>query len=239
MPDRRHHFLGIGLTENRQRTVRSFVMRAGRMTEAQSRAISDLWPVFGVDYEKNPLEFARLFGRPAPVVLEIGFGNGESLAQQAADEQEVNFLGVEVHPPGVGHLLITIRQLELNNIRISRHDAVEVLRDQVPNNSLAGVNMFFPDPWPKKRHHKRRIVQSNFVNMVAKKLQPEAFLHLATDWQPYAEHMLATLDRCSELINESGPGCFSDRLDSRTLTKFEARGKRLGHDVWDLRYRKS
>lgn len=226
------------MTKDRQRTVRSFVMRIGRMTESQSRAITDLWPVFGVDYGENPLDFARLFGRPAPVVVEIGFGNGESLAQQAADEQEVNFLGIEVHPPGVGHLLITIRQLELDNIRISRHDAVEVLRDQVPDHSLAGVNLFFPDPWPKKRHHKRRIVQADFVNMVAGKLQPGAFFHLATDWQPYAEHMLATLDSCADLINESGAGCFSDRLDSRTMTKFEARGRRLGHDVWDLRYLK-
>ena len=227
------------MTEDRQRTVRSFVMRIGRMTESQSRAITDLWPVFGVDYRKNLLDFARLFGRPAPVVVEIGFGNGESLAQQAADEREVNFLGIEVHPPGVGHLLITIRQLELKNIRISRHDAVEVLRDQVPDNSLAGVNLFFPDPWPKKRHHKRRIVQADFVNMVVGKLRPGAFFHLATDWQPYAEHMLATLDGCADLINESGAGCFSDRLDSRTLTKFEARGQRLGHDVGDLRYRKA
>ncbi len=227
------------MTEDRQRTVRSFVMRIGRMTESQSRAITDLWPVFGVDYGKNPLDFTRLFGRPASVVVEIGFGNGESLAQQAADEQEVNFLGIEVHPPGVGHLLITIRQLELKNIRISRHDAVEVLRDQVPDNSLAGVNLFFPDPWPKKRHHKRRIVQADFVNMVVGKMRPGAFFHLATDWQPYAEHMLATLDGCADLINESGAGCFSDRLDSRTLTKFEARGQRLGHDVWDLRYRKA
>ena len=227
------------MTEDRQRTVRSFVMRIGRMTESQSRAITDRWPDFGVDYGKNPLDFTRLFGRPASVVVEIGFGNGESLAQQAADEQEVNFLGIEVHPPGVGHLLITIRQLELKNIRISRHDAVEVLRDQVPDNSLAGVNLFFPDPWPKKRHHKRRIVQADFVNMVVGKMRPGAFFHLATDWQPYAEHMLATLDGCADLINESGAGCFSDRLDSRTLTKFEARGQRLGHDVWDLRYRKA
>ena len=226
------------MTENRQRTVRSFVLRTGRMTESQSRAITDLWPIFGVDYGKSPLDLDELFGRSAPVVVEIGFGNGESLAQQAADEQEINFLGIEVHPPGVGHLLITIRQLELKNVRISRHDAVEVLRDQVPDNCLAGVNLFFPDPWPKKRHHKRRIVQPDFVAMVAEKLQPGAFFHLATDWQPYADHMLATLDIRSQLINESGPGCFSDRLDSRTLTKFEARGQKLGHDVWDLRYRK-
>ncbi len=226
------------MTENRQRTVRSFVMRTGRMTESQSRAITSLWPVYGVDYGNNPLDFAQLFGRPGPVVIEIGFGNGESLAQQAADEQAVDFFGIEVHPPGVGHLLITIRQLDLKNIRISRHDAVEVLRDQVPDDSLAGVNLFFPDPWPKKRHHKRRIVQPDFVAMVVKKLQAGAFFHLATDWEPYAEHMLATLDCCPDLINESGPGCFSERLDSRTLTKFEARGQRLGHDVWDLRYRK-
>ena len=208
------------------------------MTEAQSRAITDLWPVLGVDYEKKPLDFSRLFGRAAPVIAEIGFGNGESLAQQAANQPEFNFLGIEVHPPGVGHLLITIRQLELKNIRISRHDAVEVFRDQLPDLSLAGANLFFPDPWPKKRHHKRRIVQPDFVAMVASKLQPGAFFHLATDWQPYADHMLEVLDSCEELINESGAGSFSERLDSRTLTKFEERGQRLGHDVWDLRYRK-
>jgi len=213
-------------------------MRSGRMTEAQSRAITDLWPVLGVDYEKKPLDFSRLFGRAAPVIAEIGFGNGESLAQQAANQPEFNFLGIEVHPPGVGHLLITIRQLELKNIRISRHDAVEVFRDQLPDLSLAGANLFFPDPWPKKRHHKRRIVQPDFVAMVASKLQPGAFFHLATDWQPYADHMLEVLDSCEELINESGAGSFSERLDSRTLTKFEERGQRLGHDVWDLRYRK-
>ncbi|MCZ6560156.1 MAG: tRNA (guanosine(46)-N7)-methyltransferase TrmB [Gammaproteobacteria bacterium] len=214
-------------------------MRSGRMTEAQSRATTDLWPVFGVDYENKPLDFAQLFERAAPVVAEIGFGNGETLAQQATNEPEFNFLGIEVHPPGVGHLLITIRQLELKNIRISRHDAVEVFRDQVPDTSLTGANLFFPDPWPKKRHHKRRIVQPDFAAMVAAKLQPGAFFHVATDWQPYAEHMLEVLDSCKELVNESGAGCFSERLDSRTLTKFEERGQRLGHDVWDLRYRKT
>ena len=214
-------------------------MRSGRMTEAQTRAITELWPVFGVDYENKPLDFVQLFEREAPVVAEIGFGNGETLAQQAANEPEFNFLGIEVHPPGVGHLLITIRQLELKNIRISRHDAVEVFRDQVPDTSLAGANLFFPDPWPKKRHHKRRIVQPDFAAMVAAKLQPGAFFHVATDWQPYAEHMLEVLDGCKELVNESGAGCFSERLDSRTLTKFEERGQRLGHDVWDLRYSKT
>ncbi len=213
-------------------------MRSGRMTESQARALADLWPDFGIEFTSELLDFEQLFGSTAPVILEIGFGDGESLAQQAANEPDCNFLGIEVHPPGIGHLLITIRQLELKNIRISRNDAIDVLREQIPNNSLAGINLFFPDPWPKKRHHKRRIVQPEFASLIVGKLAAESFLHIATDWQPYAEHMLEVLDACEDLENESGRGCFSERLDSRTLTKFEARGLRLGHDVWELRYRK-
>jgi len=179
------------------------------------------------------------FARSAPVVLEIGFGMGDSLAQQAITQSQNNFIGIEVHRPGVGHLLSLIAKHELNNIRIYCTDAVEALKHCIPDNSLDSVQIFFPDPWPKKRHHKRRLVQRPIVKLIVSKLKAGGTLHLATDWENYAEHMLEVLNACSELTNTSTNGPFVERPDSRPLTKFESRGKRLGHGVWDLVFRKN
>ncbi len=214
-----------------RRTVRSFVRRAGRLTPAQARALADHWPRFGVDFAPVPVDFAALFGREAPRVLEIGFGNGDALAAMAAAAPGTDFLGVEVHPPGVGHCLLRLAALGLANVRVSRHDALEVLGQQVPPASLAGVNLFFPDPWPKKRHHKRRIVQPAFVALVADRLRPGGVFHVATDWPDYAEHIAAVV-AASGRFDAGGPG------PARPRTRFEARGERLGLPVWEAHYRR-
>lgn len=227
-----------GATPPFRRAVRSFVVRAGRMTRAQQRAWHDLWPRFGIDHTLEPLDFLAMFGRDAPVVVEIGFGNGESLVALATAHRERNYVGLEVHPPGVGHLLLRCEAEQLSNVRVACHDAVEVLRDRVPDASLDEVLLYFPDPWPKKRHHKRRIVQPAFVDLVARKLRPGGVFRMATDWQPYAEHMLATASACSALRNESATGDFVPRPESRPVTRFERRGQTLGHGVWDLAFRR-
>jgi tRNA (guanine-N7-)-methyltransferase len=226
-PDTSHH-----------RAIRSFVVRAGRMTGAQERAWRELWPALGIENGEEPLDFATAFGRDAPVVLEIGFGNGESLVALASNHAERNYLGLEVHPPGVGHLLLCCEAGQLSNVRVICEDAVQVLQRRVPDASLDEVLLYFPDPWPKKRHHKRRIVQPSFVELVTRKLKSGGVLRMATDWQPYAEHMLATARSSPVLQNESAPGDYVDRPDSRPLTRFERRGQRLGHGVWDLAFRK-
>jgi tRNA (guanine-N7-)-methyltransferase len=216
-----------------RRTVRSFVRRAGRLTPAQARALADHWPRFGVDFAPVPVDFAELFGREAPRVLEIGFGNGDALAAMAAAAPGTDFLGVEVHPPGVGHCLLRLAALGLTNVRVSRHDALEVLGQQVPPASLAGVNLFFPDPWPKKRHHKRRIVQPAFVALVADRLRPGGVFHVATDWPDYAEHIAAVVAASGRFdAGAGGPG------PARPRTRFEARGERLGLPVWEAHYRR-
>ena len=228
------------------RPVRSFVLREGRLTAAQQRAFTALWPRYGVDWQPGtPLVPAALFDAPRPVVLEIGFGNGESLAAQAAAEPDCNFLGLEVHRPGVGHLLLEIERLGLTNLRVMRADAVALLRRPpgtdagLPDGSLTRVQLFFPDPWPKTRHHKRRIVQPDFMRDVARVLAPGGRFHAATDWAPYAEHMLAVIDALPELFeNTAGAGCYAERPASRPPTKFERRGERLGHAVFDLLYRR-
>jgi tRNA (guanine-N7-)-methyltransferase len=228
----------------RHRPVRSFVLREGRLTAAQERAFETLWPRFGVDWQPGArLEPAGLFPSPQPVVLEIGFGNGESLAAQAAAEPERNFLGLEVHRPGVGHLLLAIEKLGLNNLRVMRTDARALLQPPpeggLPAASLVAVQLFFPDPWPKKRHHKRRIVQPDFMQDVARVLAPDGVFHAATDWAPYAEHMLRVLEAMPALFeNTAEPGHFAERPASRPPTKFERRGERLGHQVFDLVYRR-
>ncbi len=218
------------------RRVRSFVLRGGRLTAAQQRALDTLWPRYGVPWQPAPLDLPALFGRRAPVTLEIGFGNGESLAEQAAAAPQRDFLGIEVHRPGVGHLLQCIERRGLANLRIICHDAVEVLAHMLAPASLDTVQLFFPDPWPKKRHHKRRIVQPDFVALVAERLRPGGLFHLATDWPPYAEHMLAVLSAEPRLTNLH-PG-FAPRSPQRPLTKFEQRGLRLGHPVFDLLFRR-
>jgi tRNA (guanine-N7-)-methyltransferase len=223
-------------TRPRRRTIRSFVRRAGRLTPSQQRALEELWPVFGMAFTDRPLGFEALFGRVAPVVLEIGFGNGETLVQQAAEHPECDFLGIEVHEPGVGHCLLKARDAGVTNLRLIMHDAVEVLAVMIPPESLTRVNLYFPDPWPKKRHHKRRIVQLPFLTLVADRLLAGGSLQIATDWADYAEHI-------EEMVRDSGRfECAEKRVHSgdepldRPGTKFERRGLRRGHRIWDWRF---
>jgi tRNA (guanine-N7-)-methyltransferase len=220
-----------------RRSIRSFVARAGRMTVAQERAWRDLWPRYGLEGTDETLDLDAVFGRTAARTLEIGFGNGESLVALAQAHPDEDFLGIEVHRPGVGHLMLRAESLELGNIRVVCRDAVETLSRQLPDASLAAVLLYFPDPWPKKRHHKRRIVQPDFVAQVARKLEPGGRFRLATDWQHYAEQMLEVVGGCAMLENEFDSG-YAPRPDSRPLTRFETRGQRLGHEVWDLCFRK-
>jgi len=220
------------------RGVRSYVLRAGRTTTAQQRALADLWPRFGVDPPQEPLDLDQLFDRHAPRVLEIGFGTGEALLAHALGHPELDHLGIEVHPPGVGRLLLAVAEAGLRNLRVVRHDAVEVLEGWLPDASIAVVHVFFPDPWPKKRHHKRRLVQTGFANSVARVLEHAGVLRLATDWEPYAEHMRAVLDPHAAFENLAGENGYVARPASRPLTRFEKRGQRLGHAVWDLAYRR-
>lgn len=221
-----------------RRRVRSFVRRAGRITGAQARALVELWPRFGVDFAFERLDVDALFGRHAPRVLEIGFGNGEALVALAAASPDRDFLGIEVHEPGVGHALLRAQTLGLTNLRVSRHDAVEVLEEQVPEESLAEAVIFFPDPWPKSRHHKRRLVQPDFATLLARKLERQGVLRLATDWQHYAQQMLEVLNSCPLLVNCSTESGYVARPASRPPTRFELRGRRLGHDVWDLAFQR-
>jgi tRNA (guanine-N7-)-methyltransferase len=207
------------------------------MTVAQERAWRELWPRYGLVETGETLDLDAAFGRAAARTLEIGFGNGESLVALAQAHPDEDFLGIEVHRPGVGHLMLRAESLGLSNIRVACRDAVEVLSRQLPDASLDAVLLYFPDPWPKKRHHKRRIVQPAFVALVARKLKPGGRFRLATDWQNYAEQMLAVVGDCAMLENEFDAG-YAPRPDSRPLTRFETRGQRLGHEVWDLSFRK-
>ena len=218
------------------RAIRSFVMRGGRATAAQQRALCQQWPRYGLDYSAAPVDLDALFGRAAPRTLEIGFGNGETLAALADRQPARDFLGIEVHPPGVGHLLQLAAAAELANLRVSRHDAVEVLRDQLPPQSLDEVLVLFPDPWHKKRHHKRRLVNASFASLVASRLAVGGRLHLATDWEHYAQQMLEVLDAEPLLRNRAGAGQYVPRDAARAPTRFERRGERLGHAVFDLDY---
>ena len=218
--------------------VRSFVRRQGRLTVAQERALRTLWQRFGVDSGVEPLDLDILFGRPAFRVMEVGFGNGDSLAAMAQTHPEADFLGIEVHRPGIGHLLLVAESLKLSNLRVVCADAVEVLERRVSDGCLDRIQIFFPDPWPKKRHHKRRLVQPAFARLLSAKLKPGGHLHLATDWKDYALHMLEVLEATEGLVNTVGPGRFAPRPDYRPPTKFEERGLRLGHEVRDLIFRR-
>ena len=218
------------------RTIRSFVRRAGRTTVGQGRALETLGPRFIVPYDAAPLDLAQAFGRDAPTVLEIGFGMGEATAHIAALMPQTNFLCCEVHEPGVGALLKRIGDAGLGNIRIVAHDAVEVLDHMLAPGTLAGVHIFFPDPWHKLRHHKRRLIQPPLVAKLASRLAPGGYLHCATDWEPYAQQMLQVLSAEPLLANTAD--AFAPRPDYRPRTKFEARGLRLGHGVWDLVFRR-
>ena len=218
------------------RAVRSFVLRQGRMSPAQTRAYETLLPRWGVAYQADVLDLDALFGRSGPKVLEIGSGMGETTAAIAQAHQEMDFLAVEVHTPGVGALLKRIDELALTNLRICQHDGTEVLEHMIADGSLAGIHVYFPDPWHKKRHHKRRLVQPAFAALAARKLAPGGYLHCATDWQDYAEHILAVLEAEPLLANSAQD--YAARPAWRPQTKFEARGLRLGHGVWDLLFRR-
>ena len=215
-----------------RRPIRSFVLRAGRMGTGQQRALQELGPRFVLPFQAAPLDPAAVFGRQAPLVLEIGFGMGDATAQIAAAQPEVDFIGVEVHEPGVGALLKHIGERDLGNLRIVQHDAVEVLQQMIRPASLDGVHIFFPDPWHKKRHHKRRLIQPPLIELLASRLKPGGRLHCATDWEDYARKMLEVLGASPLLQNTAE--AYAPRPAYRPLTKFEARGQRLGHGVWDL-----
>jgi tRNA (guanine-N7-)-methyltransferase len=233
MSERKHN------TDGKHRRIRSFVRREGRLTPAQERALDELWPLYGLSARQR-LKPPEVFGRRAPVTLEIGFGNGESLAEMASREPGTNFIGIEVHRPGVGRLLNQLKQQELTNVRIFCHDAVEILSHCIDDHSLDRVLLFFPDPWPKKKHHKRRIVQTAFIQLLANKLKHGGRLHMATDWQPYAEHMLEVMQASAALfMNVAGKDQYSLRPAYRPVTKFEQRGQRLGHGVWDLIFQRT
>jgi tRNA (guanine-N7-)-methyltransferase len=225
------------MNEPLHRPIRSFVVRTGRMTTGQARALEELWPRYGVEYSAAPLDLDALFGRRAPRTLEIGFGNGEHLASLAAAHPERDYLGVEVHRPGVGHLFMLAATDNLTNVRASAHDAVEVLREQIPPAALDEVLVLFPDPWHKKRHHKRRLIQPPFVELVASRLAPGGVLRLATDWEEYALQMLEVMRGNPRFTNLSPSGDWMP-ASSRAPTRFEKRGARLGHGVWDLAFRR-
>jgi tRNA (guanine-N7-)-methyltransferase len=222
------------------RAIRSYVIRTGRITPAQQRALGEHWPHFGVEFEPRVLDLAQLFGRVAARTLEIGFGNGEHLLQRALAQPERDFIGVEVHRPGIGHLLLAAARADVGNLRLIAHDALEVLQQQIAPGSLDEVQLLFPDPWPKKRHHKRRIVQHEFVALVASRLAAGGHLHLATDWEPYADEMLQVLGGCSVLANCAAAGGFIDVavVPARSATRFQRRGERLGHPIRELLFRR-
>ena len=209
---------------------RSFVRRSGRITRAQKRALEELWPVYGLEESANPISFEQVFGREAPTVLEIGFGNGETLVRSAEESPDVNFLGIEVHLPGLGRCMLLAENAGILNLRLIQGDAVEVLRRRMPPAALAMVCLYFPDPWPRKRHHKRRLVQPGFVRLIERILEPAGVFHVATDWAPYAEHIESVM---------SGNAAFErlSRPPSRYTTRFESRGSALGHEIWEAAYR--
>jgi tRNA (guanine-N7-)-methyltransferase len=228
-----------GLSESdHPRAIRSFVTRSGRITSAQERALEELWPRYGVELAAAPLDLDAVFGRRAPRIVEIGFGNGDHLLALAASRPAEDFLGVEVHRPGVGRLLLQLEARALGNVRVVCRDAVEVLERYLGGPCLDEILILFPDPWPKKRHHKRRLIQSSFVSLVAQRLKDGGAVRLATDWEPYAVEMLATLSAESQLRNVSPDGGFVTRPTERSPTRFERRGERLGHQVWDLEFRR-
>jgi len=213
------------------------VQRAGRITRAQQRALAELWPCYGIDADDGLLDFPAIFGRRAPLVMEVGMGDGETLLELASRNPGTDFVGIEVHRPGLGHCLLGLEACGLANARLVAQDAVEVLQLRVPNAALDELLLYFPDPWPKKRHHKRRIVQPPFVELIAHRLKPGGVLRMATDWAPYAQHMLEVLAGCTLFTPATGAGPRVARPVARPITKFERRGERLGHEVFDLEYR--
>jgi len=218
------------------RHIRSFVQRIGRMTPAQDRALTELWPLYGIDYSADTLDLDALFGRQAPRTLEIGFGDGELLTTLASRHPERDYLGIEVHSPGVGHCLLAAQAAQVTNLKVISHDAVDVLRTSLAMMTIDEVLIYFADPWPKKRHHKRRLIQESFVSLLASRLKPGGRLRLATDWEPYAEWMLDVLMATSDFRNCAADSRYVSRPEARPITKFERRGNRLGHTARDLEF---
>lgn len=225
-------------TEFKKKSIRSYVIRGGRMTDAQKKAFDTHWPNYGLSLFGGPLNESEVFAREAPLVLEIGFGMGDSLVEMAGNEDDKNFVGIEVHPPGVGCLINNAGKQELKNLKVYMADAIDVLEDCIADDSIDRFQLFFPDPWHKKRHHKRRIVQAAFLDSLLPKLKPGGVVHMATDWEAYAEHMMEVLSADERLQNNAGEGEYSSRPEHRPVTKFEKRGERLGHGVWDLLFTK-
>ncbi len=224
--------------ERHHRPVRSFVRREGRITPSQQLALDTLWPKYGIEYTNTPIDLGIVFNHNAPISIDIGFGNGVSMLEIAAKQSDWNHLGIEVHRPGIGRLLAQLEEKTITNVRVICSDAVDVFKNMIANDSIDRALVFFPDPWPKKRHHKRRLIQSEFVQLLAQKLKSNAVLHLATDWQPYAEWMLEVLENENTFSNQAGTGEFSEKPDYRPTTKFETRGQNLGHGVYDLIYQR-
>lgn len=225
--------------EYRKKSIRSYVVRAGRMTDAQRKAFEISWPIYGLKLADGGIDTDALFGRSGFKVLEIGFGMGDSLVEMAATDPESDFIGIEVHPPGIGTIMNAAYAQGITNLRVYLADANDVLDECFSDQSIDRLQLYFPDPWHKKKHNKRRIVQPDFVNKILQKLRDDGVFHLATDWQPYAEQMLEIMDNAEGFENCAGAGNYSDRPDYRPLTKFEKRGERLGHGVWDLLFRKT
>jgi tRNA (guanine-N7-)-methyltransferase len=227
------------MTEPTNRKIRSFVLRKGRLTIAQQHALDELWPHYGIEHRETVLVFEDHFEREAEVIVEIGFGNGESTWRMAQQEPEKNFIGIEVHEPGVGQLLMALEEHAIENVRIFCGDAVPFMQTRIADDSLAGVRIYFADPWPKKRHHKRRLIQPAFVDQLARCIKKDGLLHMATDWQPYAEHILEVMQSRTDFANLSPTGDYCERPEWRPYTKYEERGETLGHEVRDLLYRRT
>jgi len=217
--------------------IRSFSLRQGRATVGQQKAIDKVWDTYCLNPEQT-YDYTQVFEREAPLIVEIGFGNGSSLAEMAQANPDLNYIGIEVHRPGVGSLMMILEQKGLKNVKIYHHDAIEILEDKIPDHTITGVHLFFPDPWQKRRHHKRRIVRPSFIDLLNKKLVPGGYFHAATDWEHYAKDMLKILSSTNRLINTSKDADYSQRPKYRPLTKFESRGISLGHGVWDLIFKK-
>ena len=226
------------MTETKHlRPIKTYVVRGGRLTGSQQKAINELWSLYGLDKEQGVINSAEVFGNDNPLVFEIGFGMGDSLVQMGKEHPQQNFIGVDVHPPGIGNLLKKVTEERVTNIRVFQDDAKEILQECIADNSLATVQIFFPDPWHKKRHHKRRLIQTGFMEELLPKIKKHGVIHLATDWQNYAEQMMEVLSECKQLKNQFGANNFATKHD-RPTTKFQRRGERLGHGVWDLVFKK-